>query len=538
MTDLPHEHLPQPDVIDLGPAGSTTLPAQRESGTSGRKRGAIIGGGLLAVALAGGGAAYAVAALGGGGAQPDSAVPSSAMAIVTVDLDPSAGQKLDALRFARMFPDVKTALGDSDDPRKSLFKALQDENELSGDWATDVQPWLGQRGALAVLPAATAGGEPAPVVVLAITDAGKAEAGLAKVSNGKAACEVSGEFAVCAQDRAVAARAVAEAARMSLADDPTYRKDVAALGETGIASGWVDLAKMADAVPGLSGALGSGGLTSGLLGASMVGVESSGVAGGSAGAPGASPDVKGRYVVALRFDGTALDLVGRVEGTGAPQLKGTSGVGDLPAGTIAAVGTGGADTVVNEAFKQLKTTFESMGGAEGPGMVDQQVASIKEQFGITVPDDIAAALGSRAVLSLGLPDEEDMPAIALRVSGDRPTLTKLVGVVSDNAGESLPPLAQANAASDTVVASSQLYADAVAKGSGLGASKVFTDAVPDAAQAQTVIFVDIAGLVKAYGGPLDMSESDVKNVQSLSALGVSSARDGSASTFKVRLTTR
>ena len=124
MTDLPHEHLPQPAVIDLGPAGSPTLPAQRESGTSGRKRGAIIGGGLLAVALAGGGAAYAVAALGGGGVQPDSAVPSSAMAIVTVDLDPSAGQKLDALRFARMFPDVKTALGDSDDPRKSLFKAL------------------------------------------------------------------------------------------------------------------------------------------------------------------------------------------------------------------------------------------------------------------------------------------------------------------------------------------------------------------------------------------------------------------------------
>ena len=529
MTDTPHEYLPQPDVIDLGPASSTTLPAQSESGTSGRKRGAIIGGGLLAVALVGGGAAYAVAALGGGGAQPDSAVPSSAIAIMKVDLDPSAGQKIDAMRFARMFPDVKAALGDSDDPRESLFKVLQAQNELIGDWATDVRPWLGQRGAIAVLPASTSGGEPTPIVVLTVTDAGKAEAGLAKLSQGKAFCEVSGEFAVCAQDRAVAAKAVADAARSSLADDPTYRKDVAALGESGIASGWVDLARVMDAAPGLGGALGSGGLPFGLLGSTLAGVG---------GAPSAGPDVKGRYVVALRFDGTALELVGRVEGTNGPQLKGTSGVGDLPADTFVAFGTGGADTVVNEAWKQLKTTFATMGGADGPGMVDQQVAQIKERFGITIPDDIAAALGSRAVLSLGPPVDQDLPAIAPRVSGDRATLTKLVGVVTDNAGESLPPLAQAEAGNDTVVASSQTYADAVAKGSGLAASKVFSHAVPDAAQAQQVIFVDIAGLVKAYSGPLEMSEDDVKNMQSLSALGVSSSRDGSAATFKVRLTTR
>ena len=533
MTSTPHDDpsVPQPDVIDLGATDSTPA-APGGPGAFGRKRGAIIGGGLLAVALVGGGAAYAVAALGGGGAQPDSAIPSSAIAMVKIDLDPAAGQKVDALRFARMFPDVKSALGDGDDPRQSLFKALQSENELSGDWATDVQPWLGQRGALAVLPAAAPDGEPTAVVVLAITDAGKAEAGLAKVSKGKAVCEVSGEFAVCAQDRAVAAKAVADAARSSLADDPTYRKDVAALGEDGIASGWVDLARVVDAAPGLGGALGSGGLTSGLLGSTLAGV------GGAPGAPGAGPDVKGRYVVALRFDGTALDLVGRVEGTDLPKLTGTSGVGDLPAGTLAAVGTGGADQVVNEAWKQLKATFDSMGGPDGQGMLDRQVAQVKEQFGVTIPGDIAAALGSRAVLSLGPPADQDRPAISLRVSGDRPTLTKLVGVVNDNAGDSLPALAQVNAGSDTVVATSQTYADAVAKGSGLAASKVFADAVPDAAQAQQVVFIDIAALVKAYSGPLDMSAADRKNLQTLSALGVWSGRDGSASTFKVRLTTR
>lgn len=526
MTGTPQDDPYVPaGFVDLDPVGTTILPVP----ASGRKRGAVIGWGLLAVALVGGGAAYAVVALGGGGTQPESAIPSSAMAIVKVDLDPSAGQKLDALRFARMFPDLKQALGDSDDPRESLFKALRAENQLSGDWATDVAPWLGQRGALAVLPAAAPEGEPTPVVVLAITDAGKAEAGLAKVSKGKAACEVSGEFAICAQDRAVAAKAVADAARSSLADDPTYRKDIAALGEDGIASGWVDLARAVDAAPALSGALGSGGLTTGLLGSTLAGVG---------GAAGAGADVKGRYVVALRFDGTALDLVGRVEGADLPKLTGTSGVGDLPAGTLAALGVGGADQAVNEAWKQLKATFDTIGDQDGPGMVDQQVAQIKEQFGITIPDDIAAALGSRAVLSLGPPADQDMPAIALRVSGDRPTLTKLVGVVDDNGGEFWPPMAQVNAGSDTVVATSQTYADAVAKGSGLGASKVFADAVPDAAEAQQVVFVDIAALVKAYSGPLDMSEADRKNLQSLSALGFSSGRDGSASTFKVRLTTR
>ncbi len=516
MTSTPRDPYgsDEPDVVDLGAPDGTVLP-ERTTPRGGRRRAGVLVGGVLALAVAGGAGAYAVSALGGGGDQPEVAVPSSAFALVRVDLDPAAGQKLDALRFARRFPDVGSKLGSGDDPRQAIFEALTKGSTLSGDYARDVQPWLGQRAALAVVPGVQPEDDPVPLVVLAVTDAGAARTGLAKVV-GAGRCVVSGDFAVCAEDGGLAQRAVTAAGRSSLADDAGFADAVAANGEDGVALAWADLAKAKSALPALASALRSSGGRAGALGS---------LAGGG--------DPKGRFVAAVRFDGPNLEVAGRVDGAPLPAASGASGVGDLPAGTLVALGTGGADGIVSSAWTQLRTAFDAQGGADA---LDGQVAAIKDQYGISLPGDLSAALGRRASLAFG-GLRDGAPDVAVRTSGTPEAVAKLVTAVSALASGAAT-ISTVPAGSDTVVASSKAYADAVATGSGLGSKKVFTDAVPGFKDAQQVVFVDVAGLVALAKGSLGADAAAVRNLKPISAVGLTGSRDGSAATFDLRLTTR
>ncbi len=516
MTSTPHDpyRREEPDVIDLGSPGASVLPA-RTTSRGGRRRASVIGGGVLALAVAGGAGAYAVSALGGGGDQPEVAVPSSAFALVRVDLDPAAGQKLDALRFARRFPDVGSKLGSGDDPRKAIFEALTKDSTQSGDYARDVEPWLGQRAAVAVVPGVQPEDDPVPLVVLSVTDAAAARTGLAKVA-GAGRCVVSGDFAVCAKDAGLAQRAVTDAGRSSLADDAGFADAVAANGEDGVALAWADLAKARSAVPALAGALRSAGPQAGMLGS---------LAGGG--------DLKGRVVAALRFDGPNLEVAGRVDGAPLPAATGPSGVGDLPAGTLVALGTGGADAIVNSAWAQLRSTLDAQGGADA---LDGQVAAIRDQYGITLPGDLSAALGRRATVAFGgLTD--GAPGIAVRASGTPEAVAKLVTTASALASGAAT-LSPVPAGSDPVGATSMAYADEDATGSGLGSTKVFTDAVPGFKDAQQVVFVDVAGLLGLAKDTLGADAAAVRNLQPIAAVGLTGSRDGAAATFDLRLTTR
>ncbi|GAB3600166.1 hypothetical protein GCM10027446_33210 [Angustibacter peucedani] len=488
------------EVLDVGGASTITPPP---SG-SGARRGLVIGAGVLAVALVGGGVALAASKLGGGGAQPDEAVPSSAVAFVAVDLDPSSGQKVDALRFARKFPDARDSLK-GDDPRQGLFEQLKKDGTVKGDWATDVEPWLGDRAGVAVLPPTADGEDPGVVVVLAVKDQAKARTGLAKVADGQASCEYTDDFAVCAQDAAVAKKAVADAAKSPLSDDKNYGDDLDALGEKGIARAWVDLGKAQSAIP------------------SSGGMDPLGM--------GLGADVTGRAAMALRFDGPHLELTGNAIGTKFPKLTGSAAMDDLPADTLAAYGFSGADQLVGYVYDQVRAAAEKQGGAED---FDAQLKQFSDQYGISVPDDVKKAVGPRTAIVFG-GVEDGTPKIAARFSGDRGTLDKIFAAAGQDGGVSI---AKASAGSDTVVASSQAYADAVAAGKGLGSQKAFTDAVPGSKDAQAVLYVNIAGVVQQLADQMGMSADDRKNVDPLSSLGMSVRQDGDRLTYDLRLTTK
>lgn len=215
----------------------------------------LIGAGVVAGVVGLGAAAWGVYNFVSTGPQPASALPASTIAYVSVDLDPAGSQKVDAYRFAKKFPAIadEVSLDSDDDLRQTLFDALQADGGCSDvDYASEVEPWLGSRAAVA---AVDLGEEnPTPVAVLQITDADKAQEGLQRLADcatgatdpapgdsdtGGAGSDtggwvIEGDWAVFATSEADARQVVADAARGTLADDSDFTSWMDRVGESGI----------------------------------------------------------------------------------------------------------------------------------------------------------------------------------------------------------------------------------------------------------------------------------------------------------------
>jgi hypothetical protein len=355
-------------------------------------------------------------------------------------------------------------------------------------------------------------------VVLAVTDATKARAGLAKVGGGGAPCTVTDEFAVCSDSAQVASQAVADARTHPLSGLTAYSGDLRALGGRGIARAWVDLTQVSKNLP-------SGSLT---------GADPSGTLGGLG--SGLGGDVTGRAAFTVRFDGPNLRLDGAVTGSTSPALTGTADVDGLPTDTIAALGVGRPDVLFGQAWRAVRAQLGLLGAAQ----IDPAVAAIKQQYGVSLPGDVQRALGAHASVVLG-GQKDGAPLLAAELGGDRGVLDTLIGAVtkaSAEAGAGPVAIATSDAGSGTVVASDAAFADAVAKGSGLGGTAAFQAAVPGARDAQVVGFVDITKLIATMGPTLDLTASEQANLAPLQALGVSVKQDGATVRYTVRITTK
>jgi hypothetical protein len=482
--------------------GVVETPAQKPAS---RVRTLALVGGLVAIvggtAVAGGGW-LAFSRLNGGGPQPESVLPADTIAFAKVDMNPSGAQKVAAVRFALRFPDAKGKVTESSDLRKVAFEKLQADGEFKDlDYATDVAPWLGERFGVGMLPGAGAKDEPIAVLALAVTDEDKARAALPQLT-GKSdtACGVRDGFAICSEDRTTVTVLTEADQSTSLADSPQFASDMEALGEDGVAAAWVDLKKIGDAATETRGALGLPGLPLG--------------------------DVPqgGRLAVALRFAGPHLELAGRVTDMPLawPAGRGSgNGVADLPSGTLAAFGLDGAGEQVTSSWTSSKDFAEDLERAES-------------EYGVSLPEDLTAALGDRATLAYGGMDGGTVN-VGLRTAGDPAAVGRFVTAMNSDTMSDFR-VHQGSADGDPVVASTEGYARQLASGGGLGGQQAFRDAVPGAKDARAVLYVDIAGLLKAHGD--EVGQELRQTLQPFAALGVSTGGEGKAARFTVRLTTR
>ncbi len=490
-----------------------------------------IGVGVVAVAGIGVGAAFAAGALGHDSSKPDKLVPATAVGYVSIDLDPGLGQKVDALRFLRKFPSAKASLGTTDDIRKWAFEQATKDDKLSKvSYDADVKPWIGDKFGLAVVPGAKAGSPPSVVVVIQVTDEGKAKAGLKKLITkpSKGTCSVASGYAVCAETQSILTTVQAAAAKQPLADDAHFKADVSSIGKRGIALGWGDLDKVTRLVPDASQAL--GGMAGG-------GLRSFGPLGqfGQFGAGGKA----GRVVATLRFEGGNLELTGKTMGGKAQEGAGSGGTGveQLPNKTVAAFGASIDDQAIAKAYASMQQQLKAVGGADALTQVQQELAS----RGFRLPQDLQALVGTKFEVAFGGLGSDGTPLVGVRSNADAAKAGKVLDKLSAQLSQAGLPFALRHvpAAKGYAVALDERYAAQLAAGGHLGDQVDFKAAVPDAAKAQVVVYVNVAQLLSgptlgAFGtGPVS------PNLKALGSVGLSatSGSDRSA-TFRLKVTTR
>lgn len=505
----------------------------------------------LVVALAGAvvlalvaGVSYGVRFLSGGGARPAEALPSGAFVFAEADLDPGAGQKVDGFRFLRQFPSLRDKLS-SDDLRRTIFESIADDAGWAEiDYATDVEPWLGSRLAVAAYEPGRFGGEPgaapgdgsgsatgAPVAVVAlqITDEEKARAGLARLvaaaggqgstdGTGSGGFVVAGDYALLAETRGIAEQAAQAAGEGSMASDGTLTADLAALGGDSVGSVWVDLAA-AGRIASLANPLGLGAV------GNLAGV-------------GTATGGTGRAAYVVRFDGPdAVEVAGRV--TGASALEGigpatVEGMADLPATSVVALGLAGGSDLVGPLWQAVRAQASSAGADP-----DDMEAKAERQLGLDLPEALAALLGSNLLAVLDgehLGDGQTDFGVVTRT--DPQAVRPVIDALQPLLAQTGQPI-QATVTDDGyLLASSPAAADRLTGGAGstLGDSAAFNRALPDLEGARVAVWVDVAPLVSGFtaafgGGALD------DDLAPLAGLGMTMSTDGGNGEFRLRLVT-
>ena len=85
---------------------------------------------------------------------PREALPATTLGYVSVDLDPSGGQKIEAIRTLRKFPAFRDQIGltPTTTCASKIFDEIEKQAHCQGlDYADDVEPWLGDRAAVAAV---------------------------------------------------------------------------------------------------------------------------------------------------------------------------------------------------------------------------------------------------------------------------------------------------------------------------------------------------------------------------------------------------
>ena len=476
-------------------AGPPAAPPRRS------RRGLAVGAVVAGVVVLGGAGDAAASYLSGGGTQPEDVLPADTLGFVKVDLDPSASQKLALHSLLAKFPDVHVQ--GARDVRGQVLDPLLSVDGGRLDFARDVQPWLGNRMAVAAVPAAESPVGVAPVVALAFTDEGQMTDALERAHQGADfGYAVRDGFVLITDTQQRADDIVAD--KKTLADDEDFAGDRDALGGDQFALVWADLAAAQHVLAAQGGPEALPG----------------GVIGGQ--------NLSGRVILGVHAQDDGVEMVGRDFGasdTGAPKSAPTRLVQGLPDDTLAALSVAGLGDRVGSAWDEMAHT-----GALA--QVEQPLA----QLGLHLPEDLTTVLGQDLVVAV-FGDIEN-PGLGAKVLTDDPrNAARKVAELLAQPGHEVPALFQ-DTEGGYLAASDPAALDAVAAGGNLGDTKAFRAAVADPDSANAVGYVDLARVVDrliAEGGDTGQQAAKFRAVR---ALGFSATGTDDGGRFVLRITTR
>lgn len=514
--------------------------------------------GVVGVVAAGGWAALSLMSTGEPAA---TAVPADAVAYVSLDLDPSAAQKLEALRIVEKFPalDEELGLDARDDLRRWAFEEITTDACPALDYDGAVAPWIGDRAAVAVLPPREPGGDPIPMVALQITDADAAAASLDELAHcavagdpatddgsGDVGYAFAGDYVVLAETTGTAEEIAVAAGSAALADDEAFLRWTGEVGDPGFVTMYVAptvVDVLADVQRHLAGELGGDpgigpGPGYGLLSGPGFGP------GGAERFEEMAADFEGMAAV-LRFrDGAAeVELAGGgLHESLRPAAGATTGVEALPDTTGAAFAIALPEGWAADFTASMDETAD--------GMIEQMEA----RTGLELPEDLERLLGESVSLAVdasldpGAVGALDLAAVpvGVRVEGDPEETMAVVEKIRAAWGAGSEALvAQAG---DGVVAlgTDAEYVDLLVGTGDLGGAESFRAVVPEADRVGGVVYVDfdagdawlervVSDLARATTGKT--GDEVHRNMEALDALGFSSWQDGDVSRGLFRLTT-
>jgi hypothetical protein len=508
--------------------------------------------GVLGVVAAGGWAALNLMSTG---AQPASVVPAGAVAYASVDLDPAASQKIEAIRMIQKFPalDQELGLDAQEDLRRWAFEEMTADSCPTVDYDEDVAPWIGDRAAVAVLPGKEEGSEPVPMVALQVTDADAANDALdllAACSGEEAATSGSGDFGhafandylVIAETTGTAEEIVVAAEDAALGDDETYLRWTTEAGDPGIAMLYV----APEAVTALSDAQDEA--ARGLGNESLLGGGFVPGFGAGAELERLAEDFEGVAGI-LRFDDGSVEV--EVAGAWLPEdfenAGPGTGVGALPASTGAAFAFAmpdgwGADTV--DRLNRLA------GGMSLEDMLNQAEAAT----GLELPDDVETLLGDGFSVALDSSvdpstfagaDPTSLPA-GVRVVGDPDEILPIVEKIQTAWGPGSEALVVEPGDGAVAFGMNPAYVSSLAGEGDLGDEESFRAVVPDADVATAVMYVGfdagdgwlertVVEVSAMFWASDDDSAKIRENMDPLDAVGMSSWVDGDVvrATFRI-----
>ncbi len=484
--------------------------------------------GAAVVASAGAGFA-AGSVVGGGGTQPEDVLPDTVVAYIDVDLDPAAQQKVNLVRLLGRFPDVEQEYGREPDIRTVALDWLIEGTELED---ADVSAWIGDRIGLGLSWDAEAEAL-TPVAALQVTDQDEAVADLGRVLDPEQIA-VSDGYVVVTGDLLKEFAALDDLDGLVGSEVPGAQTaaEVVAAGEAASLS---QSAVFVDVFDHLDDGLlttyidGEGIDAAGEQIADSLGLALPGVTGSLSEAA-----ESGQAGAVLRAEPNALELLAwssadPENGTAPAQLMST-----LPESTLFAVEFTGGSELVADRWAQTIESAEQ--GALTPGEVERGLAELEAQYGIELPDDLQTLVGEDAVLAV---DGEGLltsvPGIGLRSVTDPAAGTALASQV-ESALASLTGgfgITARGTADGMVVATTDDYAAQLESGDGaLGADPTYREALPDAAGASYVVWVDFA----AVSGFVTLAVPESAGViDPLEAFGATVSPDDGGSLVRARL---
>lgn len=474
--------------------GTQEPPAKKKS------KAPVIIAGALALALIGGGIALAMNFLSGTTPVAAAGIPSDALAVFEVNLNPSAADKLAVKDFAEKFPALADNVKDVDgDYKKAIYESLLSDQDDAPAYS-EIKPWLGDSIAIAILSSSDLTDsmnsfEPDVLMTVQVTDKDKAKAFMDEHGDG-AQVAFMDDLMLVTEDGQPSPDLDA-IKNSSLADSDDYKADMAKLGGSWLSTGWMGTGLFEQVIS-------AGGET-------FAGVDPA--------------DLQARVAMGMKIeDGSAVMRAVSWSDQDVAKGPATTFLGALPGASLGAMSFSLSDSVHDLLWEQLEPLL-----AEDP--------ETGEAVGLQSKDDLKAILGSEMAIAVSM-DENSQPIIGIKVrTSDVAKHEEFLQTMGEAFGEgAIEHVTDGDIVTTTFGQSPSEFANPADK---LADNETATKLTEGSGDPQAVMWVDLPAILAIPDLGFDESDEMMQNLKPISGIGMSSSilDDDYAETF-IRLGTK